>query len=196
MSRRGRGQLIAATCWVPSDSSSLVWSASSKNPASFVIQFYVTAIWWLSVFEEAAMNRHHALFVLTVCLYLLLSFACLLGIVCPYIWLHCLNSGTNVCWMVMVNGGSWSLSLPEWWVVPHMATIWYGNPLLRLWMTRCRLPRSDGLHQFSSCLVCRSRQQSPCWCSTGHLSSSTRQTCLTNYPSCCFYVFKSNIFAY
>lgn len=50
MSCRGWGQLIAATCWASSDSSSPVWSASSKSLGSFVIQPHVTTIPFLHLF--------------------------------------------------------------------------------------------------------------------------------------------------
>lgn len=63
MSCGGWGHLIAATCWVPSDSSRLVWSASSKSPGSFVIQLYVTASRCFGVSEEATKDRRRPFFV-------------------------------------------------------------------------------------------------------------------------------------
>lgn len=155
MSRRGWGQLIAATCWASSDSSSLVWSASSKSPGSFVIQPHVTTIWYLKLFLKGLRGQPSCHCPdgrrpsLSVTCWTSPRFACHHSSGILYLsrfWR--LNSDANAFWMDMVNGGSWSLSLLEWWVVPHMATIWYGKAVLRLWMTRCGLRGSDGFHQF------------------------------------------------
>lgn len=67
MSCRGWGHLIAATCWVPSDSSRLVWSASSKSPGSFVIQLYVTTSRCFGVSEEATKDSRRPFFAPSGC---------------------------------------------------------------------------------------------------------------------------------
>lgn len=88
----------------------------------------------------------------------------------------------------MVNSSIRSLPLPEWWAVPHMATIWHGNPGLMLWMTRCGLNGSHRLHQFLTWLFL---WRSPCCCLTGFLSRSA------NYGLCEFmgvYAFKCYAF--
>lgn len=84
MSCGGRGHLIAATCWAPSDSSRLVWSASSKSPGSFVIQLYVTTSRCFSVSEEATKDKPPSVLCPNwlcperLSVHLFLRFACLL----------------------------------------------------------------------------------------------------------------------
>lgn len=192
MSCSGWGQLIAATCWASSDSSSPVWSASSKSLGSFVIQPHVTTIPFLHLFfyrlqrttvlslsrlPTSFFFRNNAELPRDLCVITAQASFLRVGF-------RLLNSDANACWMDMVNGGSWSLSLPEWWVVLHMATIWYGNPFLRLWMTRCGLCGSDGFHQFFW-VPWRRELQSPCWFLTGRLSGNI-ESGFPKYPPSCF----------
>lgn len=210
MSCGGRGHLIAATCWAPSDSSRLVWSASSKSPGSFVIQLYVTMSRCFSVSEEATKGSSHPFFVLTGCAQRDFQLICFSNLhVCWTIWsivqqhsagILCLSPFSVWTPAVMFVGWLW------WMVVVDHCHCQSGAPC-HIWQQSDMVIQSWGyewlgvgspgqtwLHQFF-CFRCRSQQQSPCWWLTGHLSRSTILG-LTKSPSYCLYVFKSNIFAY
>lgn len=169
-----------------SDSSRPVWSASSKSPASFVIQLNAAASPCFSVSEEVekeslswTLSDH--LFLWPVCL--LDSESYCVSLWCNVVSFECGYSafeppGSNTCWMATVNGSSWSLSLAEWCAVPHMATIWHANPVLRLWVTRCSFTGSEPLCE-SFCA-----QVTPCCCLTARFNTLHRPTSLSSIHIC------------
>lgn len=193
MSCRGWGQLIAATCWASSDSSSPVWSASSKSPSSFVIQPHVTTIWYLNLFFlYAAVDNH--LVIVPACrrpsCWTALKFVC--------------HRGAGVLFYESVFG-FWTLTLMRvgwiWWMVVVDHCHCRSGESCRMWQQSDMVIQSWGyewlgvgfVDQMDSINSSEFREGVSCRAPAGSwqdVSAVTQNQASLNTPQVVFHVFK------